>query len=80
MVILKQDRWENNGQRFSKVVIVAENVELVGSKNNSNNSNNANNSFTQNNKQQNRYNDANQVAQAFSNVQDNFSNSLDIPF
>ena len=30
---LKQDRWENDGQKFSKVAIVAENVQLLGGKN-----------------------------------------------
>lgn len=27
---LKQDRWEKDGQRFSKIRIVAENVQLLG--------------------------------------------------
>ena len=27
---LKQDRWEKDGQKFSKVSIVAENVQLLG--------------------------------------------------
>lgn len=27
---LKQDRWEKNGQTFSKVYIIAENVQLLG--------------------------------------------------
>lgn len=29
---LKQDRWENDGQRFSKVGIVANSVQLLGGK------------------------------------------------
>lgn len=29
---LKQDRWEKDGQRFSKIRIVAENVQLLGGK------------------------------------------------
>ena len=29
---LKQDRWEKGGQKFSKVSIVAENVQLCGNK------------------------------------------------
>ena len=29
---LKQDRWEKEGQKFSKVSIVAENVQLLGGK------------------------------------------------
>lgn len=30
---LKQDRWEKDGQKFSKVHVVAEDVQLLGSKN-----------------------------------------------
>lgn len=30
---LKQDRWEKDGQKFSKVSIVAEEVQLLGGKN-----------------------------------------------
>ena len=29
---LKQDRWEKDGQKFSKVSIVAEEVQLLGGK------------------------------------------------
>lgn len=29
---LKQDRWEKEGQKFSRVVIVAEKINLVGGK------------------------------------------------
>ncbi|MBP5283190.1 MAG: single-stranded DNA-binding protein [Treponema sp.] len=29
---LKQDRWEKDGQKFSKVTIVADNVQLLGGK------------------------------------------------
>lgn len=29
---LKQDRWEKDGQRFSKIRVVAENVQLLGGK------------------------------------------------
>lgn len=29
---LRQDRWEKDGQRFSKIHIVAENVQLLGGK------------------------------------------------
>lgn len=29
---LKQDRWEKDGQKFSKVVVVANNVQLLGGK------------------------------------------------
>lgn len=31
---LRQDRWENNGQKNSRVVIVAENVQLLGGRDN----------------------------------------------
>ncbi len=31
---LKQDRWEKDGQKFSKIRIVANNVELLGGKSN----------------------------------------------
>ena len=30
--MLKQDRWEKDGQRFSKVRVIASNVELLGGK------------------------------------------------
>ena len=29
---LKQDRWEKDGQKFSKIVVNADNVQLVGGK------------------------------------------------
>ena len=29
---LKQDRWEKDGQKFSKVTVVANNVQLIGGK------------------------------------------------
>ena len=29
---LRQDRWEKDGQRFSKIRVVAENVQLLGGK------------------------------------------------
>lgn len=29
---LKQDRWEKDGQKFSKVSIVADNIQLLGGK------------------------------------------------
>jgi single-strand DNA-binding protein len=32
---LRQDRWENNGQKNSRVVIVAETVQLLGGRDNS---------------------------------------------
>ena len=32
---LKQDRWEKDGQKFSKVSIVADNVQLLGGKSDS---------------------------------------------
>ena len=35
---LKQDRWEKDGQKQSRVTIVADNVQLLGGKSESNNS------------------------------------------
>ncbi len=35
---LKQDRWEKDGQKFSKISVVATNVQLLGGKENGNNS------------------------------------------
>jgi len=32
---LKQDRWEKDGQKFSKVSIIADNVQLLGGKSDS---------------------------------------------
>jgi single-strand DNA-binding protein len=32
---LRQDRWEKDGQKFSKVVITANNVQLLGGKSDS---------------------------------------------
>jgi len=51
---LKQDRWEKDGQTNSKVVIVANNVQLLGGRDGAQSSNNApkfqpNNSAPQNN-------------------------------
>lgn len=53
---LHQDRWEKDGQKFSKIVIIADNVQLLGGKseNSSNNESadftpSANNSAPQNN-------------------------------
>ena len=31
---LKQDRWEKDGQKFSKVTVVADNVQLLGGRDN----------------------------------------------
>jgi single-strand DNA-binding protein len=36
---LKQDRWEKDGQKFSKVYIVANSVQLINNTSNSENSN-----------------------------------------
>jgi single-strand DNA-binding protein len=36
---LKQDRWEKNGQKFSKLSITAEDVQLLGGKNEGGNCN-----------------------------------------
>lgn len=41
---LKQDRWEQDGVKYSRVKIVAENVELLGGSNNANNNGGYNNS------------------------------------
>ncbi len=38
---LRQDRWEKEGQKFSRVNILADSIELLGSRSNSQNSNNA---------------------------------------
>lgn len=37
---LKQDRWEKDGQKFSKIILVANNIFLLGSKKQNNNSGN----------------------------------------
>ena len=34
---LKQDRWEKDGQKFSRIVVIAENVQLLGGNNQTNN-------------------------------------------
>lgn len=44
---LKQDRWEKDGQKFSKVYVLADSIQLVGSKN-SNGQNSSNSQFTMN--------------------------------
>lgn len=41
---LKQDRWEKDGQKFSKVSMIAENIQLLGGKKEGNNSVQNNNS------------------------------------
>jgi len=38
---LKQDRWEKDGQKFSKVTITANNVQLLGGRDNGGNGNNS---------------------------------------
>ena len=35
---LKQDRWEKDGQKYSKIVINCDNIQLLGAKNNTQNS------------------------------------------
>ena len=43
---LKQDRWEGqNGEKYSRVKIIADNVELLGGNNNANSNNNYNNDY-----------------------------------
>lgn len=43
---LKQDRWEGqNGEKYSRVKIIADNVELLGGNNNANSNNNYNNGY-----------------------------------
>ena len=37
---LQQQRWEKNGQHYSKVVIIADNVQLIGGHSDNNNSGN----------------------------------------
>ncbi len=39
---LKQDRWEKEGQRFSKITVIAESVQLLGGKSESDGNNNGN--------------------------------------
>lgn len=39
---LKQDRWEKDGQRFSKITVIAESVQLLGGKSENDGSNNGN--------------------------------------
>ena len=36
---LRQERWEQDGQKRSRVIIVAQNIQLIGSKNNNDNGN-----------------------------------------
>ena len=38
---LKQDRWEKDGQKMSRVTIIADNVQLLGGKSENSGSNNA---------------------------------------
>ena len=39
---LKQDRWEKDGQRFSKITVTAESVQLLGGKSENDGNNNGN--------------------------------------
>lgn len=39
---LKQERWESNGQKFSRVCVMANNVQLLGPKDNGNGQNHQN--------------------------------------
>lgn len=45
--VLKQDRWEKDGQKNSKITIIAENVQLLGSKGEGGNSPAANSEQSQ---------------------------------
>lgn len=62
---LRQERWEQDGQRRSRVTIVANNIQLLGSKNSSQGSqsqslggNSQNNNFNSNNGGNNSYNNS----------------------
>lgn len=48
---LKQDRWESDGQKRSRVVIMADNIQLLGSKSTNQNVSSGNNSYSQSNNQ-----------------------------
>lgn len=48
---LQQDRWEKDGQKFSRVVIIADNIQLLGG----NSSENTNSSKTSNGNNNNNY-------------------------
>lgn len=61
---LKQDRWEKDGQKFSKISVVATNVQLLGGKENGNNSASSNPTESQ-------------VSQPFENISEA---PADIPF
>ena len=79
---MKQDRWEKDGQKQSRISIVAENVQLLGG--NSDNGQNYQNGYSQQNPfsqpQQNPFNQQNQnngqqssYAQQYQNQQGGFT-------
>lgn len=76
---LKQDRWEKDGQRFSKITVIAESVQLLGGKSENDGSNNGN--YQNNAVPQNTFKPVNNspMQQQFEQEND-FGFTEDIPF
>lgn len=65
---LKQDRWEKDGQKFSRIFIVADNIQLIGARKvEQYNNNNQQNSYV-NNQVNNNYQNNYQNKQNYNNM------------
>lgn len=81
--ILKQDRWEKDGQKHSRVRIIAESLQLLGGRddNSKQNQGNSNNNYNNNNNaNQNQAYNTNPSYSQPPMPADDMSFSEDIPF
>lgn len=75
---LKQDRWEKDGQKMSKVSIVANSVQLLGGRGDSSTSNNGSSTFQQTTAPSNNYQNNNYSQDSYGDTGSDFPE--DIPF
>lgn len=75
---LKQDRWEKDGQKMSKVSIVANSVQLLGGRGESSSSNNGSSAFQQTTALSNNYQNNNYSQDSYGDTGSDFPE--DIPF
>lgn len=75
---LKQDRWEKDGQKMSKVSIVANSVQLLGGRGESSSSNNGSSAFQQTTAPSNNYQNNSYSQDSYGDTGSDFPE--DIPF
>lgn len=75
---LKQDRWEKDGQKMSKVSIVANSVQLLGGRGEASSSNNGSSAFQQTTAPSNNYQNNNYSQDSYGDTGSDFPE--DIPF